>query len=156
MKEYNDSIPYWNENTPQQLSVSQTVEAVQDVSKNIRDHALQVREIMKTLRQTGAISEIVMAIRESSFAVRDTVRDINETTKELKSKGAINETANAVENTVQHAEQSITTVKEITNDVRRVTPHTTKAVKDGIDSISQETSKISEKVLQGIKDKVGV
>ncbi|MFZ8921670.1 MAG: hypothetical protein ACO2Y5_07925 [Nitrosopumilaceae archaeon] len=156
MKEYNDSIPYWNENTPQQLTVSQTVEVVQDVSKNIRDHAIQIREIMKTLRQSGAISEVVLAIRESSFAVRDTVRDINETTKELKNNGTINETANAVENTVQNVEQSITTVKEITNDVRRVTPQTSKAVKQGIDSITKETSHIGGKMMQGIKDKVGV
>lgn len=155
MKEYNDSIPYWNENTPQRLAVSQTVEVVQDVSKNIKDHAFQIREIMKTLRQTGVISEVVMAIRESSFAVRDTVRDINETTKELKSSGTINETANAVENTVQNVEQSITTVKEITNDVRRVTPRTSKAVKYGIDSIAQETNQIGEKMIQGIKNKVG-
>ena len=154
MKEFN-SIPSWNENKPEQITVKQTVNAIQNISKNIREHALQIRETMKTLRQTGTITEIALAIRESSFAIRDTVRDINETTKELQKSGIVNDTANALEMTLENAEQSVTTVKQITSDVKIATPHTSKVVKNGIDVISQETSQMTEKVIVGIKSKVG-
>ncbi|MGD8707866.1 MAG: hypothetical protein PVI88_04195 [Nitrosopumilaceae archaeon] len=154
MKEFN-SVPSWNENKPEQITIAQTVGTIQNVSKNIREHAFQIRETMKTLRQTGAITEIAMAIRESSFAIRDTVRDINETTKELQKNGILNDTASAVENTLENAEQSVTTVKQITSDVKSSTPHTATVVKNGIDVISQETSQMTEKVMLGIKNKVG-
>ncbi len=107
---------------------------------------------MKTLRESGAIPEMAEAIREGSFAVRDTVKDINEATQELKKNGVLVDTASAVENTLKSAEESITTVKEITTGVGKASPHTTKTVQDGIDMVKNETSKVTEKVVKGIKN----
>ena len=112
----------------QQLTAKETVGSIQNVSKNIREYSLRMRETMKTLRESGAIPEMAEAIREGSFAVRDTVKDINEATQELKKNGVLIDTASAVENTLKSAEESITTVKEITTGVGKASPHTTKAV----------------------------
>jgi len=44
------------------------------------------------------------------------------------------------------------TVKEITTGVGKASPHTTKVVHDGIDMVKNETSKVTEKVVKGIKN----
>lgn len=154
MKDYNNSIPYWNENSVNQLTAKQTVGAIQNVSKNIREYSLAMRETMKTLRESGAIPEFALAIREGSFAVRDTVKDLNQTAQELKRNGSVNDTASAVESTFQTAEESISTVKELAIDAGKASPTATKAVKDGIDTIKTETNQFSGKIVEGIKKRV--
>jgi len=157
MKEYNnhqngssqgDLVHKW--------TATETVEAIQNVSKNIREYSFKMRETMKTLRESGAIPEMADAIREASFAVRDTVNDINETTKELKRKGAIVDTAGAIENTLKIAEESASTVKDIATDAGRVSPHTTKAIHKGVDLVKKETSHMTGMVIKDLKTKVGV
>ena len=138
-----------------QLTAKETVGIIQNISKNIRDYSLRMRETMKTLRESGAIPEMAQAIREGSFAVRDTVEDINAVTNELKKNGVIVDTANALENTLKSAEKSITTVKEITTEAERTSPLTAKSVQDGIDIVKKGTSQVTEKVLKGVKNKVG-
>ena len=155
MNEYNDSIPYWNENESYQLTAKQTVGAIQNVSNNIKAYALQMKETVKILRQTGAIPEIALAIKETTYAVRDTVKELNETAQDLKKNGLIKDTANAVETTVKNAEESIATVKEITNDAQKASPYTSKVVKDGIDVFTKETVQMTGKLMEGIKTKVG-
>ncbi|MCI4432932.1 MAG: hypothetical protein JHC41_04955 [Nitrosopumilus sp.] len=136
-------------------TANETVEAIQNVSKNIREYSSKMRETMKTLRESGAIPEMADAIREASFAVRDTVNDINETTKELKRKGAVVETASAIENTLKFAEASAATVKEIATDAGKASPHTTKAIHDGVDIVKKKTSHVTGKVIKDLKNKVG-
>ena len=142
-----DSIKQW--------TAKETVEAIQNVSKNIREYSFKMRETMKTLRESGAIPEMADAIREASFAVRDTVNDINETTKELKRNGVVVDTASAIENTLKFAEASATTVKEIATDAGKASPHTTKAIHKGIDIVKKETTHMTGKVIKDIKNKVG-
>lgn len=155
MIQYNDTIPYWNEDSVFQLKAQQAAGAIHDISKNIQDYSLQMRQTMKTLRESGAIPELALAIREGSFAVRDIVRDVNETTQELKQAGIISDTASAVENTFRTAEESIQTVKDISNDASHASPKTSKAVKEGFETLRKETSHATGKVMVGIKNKVG-
>ena len=153
MNQYNQQSS--QEDLVQKWTAKETVDAIQNVSKNIREYSFKMRETMKTLRESGAIPEMADAIREASFAVRDTVNDINETTKELKKKGAIVDTAGAIENTLKLAEDSMGTVKEIATDAGKASPHTTHAIQNGFDVVKKETSQMSEKVLKNIKSKVG-
>ena len=136
-----------------QLNANQTVETIQNISKNIREHSLQMRQTMKTLRESGAIPEIVLAIRDGSFAVRDIAKDISETTQELKKNGTIHETASAVENTLKSAEDSVMTVKDLAVVAGRTSPNTIQVVKDGVDTVRKETSLVTEKMMEGIKNK---
>ena len=137
-----------------QLNANQTVETIQNISRNIREHSFQMSQTMKTLRESGAIPEIASAIRDSSFAVRDIAKDISETTQELKKNGMVNETANAVENTLKSAEESVMTVKDLAIVAGKTSPNTVQAVKGGADTVRKETSHVSEKVMKGIKNKV--
>lgn len=137
-----------------QLNANQTVESIQNISRNIRGHSLQMRQTMKTLRESGAIPEIALAIRDSSFAVRDIAKDINETTKDLKRNGAVHETASAVENTLKSAEESMMTVKDLATVTGKTSPNTIQAVKKSVDTVRKEASHVTEKVMQGVKNKV--
>ena len=157
MKDYNIS----QNQSPQgelvhRWTANETVEAIQNVSKNIREYSFKMRETMKTLRESGAIPGMADAIREASFAVRDTVNDINETTKELKRKGVVVDTANAIENTLKLAEESATTVKDIATDAGKATPETTKVIHNGIVFVKKKTSHATGKAIKNIKHKVGV
>ena len=137
-----------------QFNANQTVETIQNISKNIREHSLQMRQTMKTLRESGAIPEIALAIRDGSFAVRDIAKDINETTQELKKNGTVHETASAVENTLRSAEESMTTVKDLATVAGKTSPNTIQVVKEGADSVRKEASHMTGKMMKSIKNKV--
>lgn len=145
-----------HEDPVQQWTAKKTVEAIQNVSKNIKEYSTRMRETAKALRESGAIPEMAYAIRDASFAVRDTVNDINETTKDLKKRGIVVDTANAIENTLKSAEESVVTVKEIASDAGKASPQTTMAIHEGIDIIKKETTQVSGKVLKDLKHKVGI
>lgn len=156
MKDYNNnSNPSLEIFRGSQLTTKETVRTIQNISKNIREYSLRMRETMKTLHESGSIPEMAEAIREGSFAIRDTVRDINAATQEMKKNGVIVDTVSALENTLKSAEQSIATVKEITKEAEKASPRTTKSVQDGIDIVKKETRQVTEKIVEGVKNKVG-
>ena len=155
MKEYNNnSNSSWKGVNVHQFSAKETVGTIQNVSKNIREYSIRMRETMKTLNESGAIPEMTQAIRDGSFALRDTVRDINDATQEMKKNGVIVDTANAVENTLDSVENSVQTVREITADARNASPSTAKTVQYGIDAVKNETNQVTGKVMKSIKNKV--
>ncbi len=149
MKTYDNSNPSLELVRGQQFTVKETVGTIQNISKNIRDYSLQMRDTVKTLRESGAIPEMVEAIRDGSFAVRDTVKDINAATLELKKNRTITETATAVENTLKTAEQSMSTIKEISSDAAKASPQATKAFQEGIDRVKNQTSQATRKMVEG-------
>jgi methyl-accepting chemotaxis protein len=149
MKDYNNSNPSLEIVRGQQFTVKETVGTIQNISKNIRDYSLQMRDTVKTLRESGAIPEMVEAIRDGSFAVRDTVKDINAATLELKKNRTITDTATAVENTLKSAEQSITTIKEISTDAVNASPKATKAFQESVARVKDETNHMKRKVVEG-------
>lgn len=154
MKNYNNTNATSYEDAKQEWDPKQTVETLQNISRNIRGYSLKMKETMKALRESGAIPELAEAIREGSFAVRDTANDINQTTKELKRKGIFVDTASAIESTFKSAEESIETVKAITMESKIASPHASKALHDGLDAVKKETNLVSGIVMKGIKHKV--
>ena len=142
--------------TVQQDTPKKTLEAIQNISKKTREYSSTIRETMKMLRESNAIPEMAESIRYASFAVRDTVNDISETTKDLKKRGVIVDTAGSIETTLKSAEDSIAIVKELTNEGAKASPHTTKAVNDGIESLKKETNNVTGKVLRDVKTQVGL
>jgi len=153
MKDYNRNQ---NQNDVHQWTPKETVDAIQNVSKNIREYSFRMRETMKTLRESGAIPEMADAIKGATFAVRDTVNDINETTKDLKQKNVFVETAGAIEHTLTTVEDSVATVKELTTGAVKASPHASKVIHDGLDLVKKETPRVTGKVMKGFKTKVGV
>ena len=154
MKNYNNPIATSQEDAIPQWNPKETVETLQNISKNIRGYSMKIKETMQVLRESGAIPEFAEAIRASSFAIRDTVNDINETTKDLQRKGIFVDTASAIENTYKSAEESIETVKEIAIDSGLASPHASHAIHSGFDVVKKETNLVTGIVMKGIKHKV--
>ncbi|MDH3854181.1 MAG: hypothetical protein OES23_06965, partial [Nitrosopumilus sp.] len=75
-------------------------------------------------------------------------------TQDFKRNGIVHETANAVENTLKSAEESMTTVKDLATVAGKTSPNTIQAVKDGVDTVRKETSHVTTKMMNGIKNKV--
>ncbi len=157
MKDYtHNQIQSSQEDKVHQRTAIETVEAIQNVSRNIREYSFRMRETMKTLRESGAIPEMADAIHQASLAVRDTVNDINETTKELKRKGVVVDTASVIENTLKSAKESVATVKEITTDAGRASPETTKAIQHGLEIVKRETGHATGKMMKGLRHKAAL
>ena len=155
MKNYNNNLNLSSEEVRlQQLNANQTVENIQNISRNIREYSLQMRQTMQTLRESGAIPEVALAIRDGSFAARDIAKNISETTQDFKRNGIVHETASAVENTLKSAEESMITVKDLATVAGKTSPNTIQAVKDGVDTVRKETSHVTTKMMKGIKNKV--
>ena len=155
MKNYNNNPNLSSEEVRlQQLNANQTVENIQNISRNIREYSLQMRQTMQTLRESGAIPEVALAIRDGSFAARDIAKNISETTQDFKRNGIVHETASAVENTLKSAEESMITVKDLATVAGKTSPNTIQAVKDGVDTVRKETSHVTTKMMEGIKNKV--
>jgi len=154
MKNYNNNPNLSSEEVRiQQLNANQTVENIQNISRNIREYSLQMRQTMQTLRESGAIPEVALAIRDGSFAARDIAKNISETTQDFKRNGIVHETASAVENTLKSAEESMITVKDLATVAGKTSPNTIQAVKDGVDTVRKETSHVTTKMMNGIKNK---
>jgi len=155
MKNYNNNPNLSSEEVRlQQLNANQTVENIQNISRNIREYSLQMRQTMQTLRESGAIPEVALAIRDGSFAARDIAKNISETTQDFKRNGIVHETASAVENTLKSAEESMITVKDLATVAGKTSPNTIQAVKDGVDTVRKETNHVTTKMMKGIKNKV--
>lgn len=146
----------FQQDTDQQNTPKKTLETIQNISKKVREYSSTMRETMKTLRESDAIPEMAEAIRYASFAVRDTVNDISETTKDLKKRGIIVDTAASIETTLKSAGNSIAIVKEMTLDGAKASPHTTKAINNGIESLKKEANSVTGKVLSDVKTQVGL
>jgi hypothetical protein len=155
MKNYNNNPNLSSEEVRlQQFNANQTVENIQNISRNIREYSLQMRQTMKTLRESGAIPEVALAIRDGSFAARDIAKNISETTQDFKRNGIVHETASAVENILKSAEESMITVKDLATVAGKTSPNTIQAVKDGVDTVRKETNHVTTKMMKGIKNKV--
>jgi len=155
MKNYNNNPHLSSEEVRiQQLNANQTVESIQNISRNIREYSLQMRQTMQALRESGAIPEVALAIRDGSFVARDIAKNISETAQDFKRNGIVHETANAVENTLKSAEESMTTVKDLATVAEKTSPNTIQAVKDSVDTVRKETSHVTTKMMNGIKNKV--
>lgn len=155
MKNYNNNPHLSSEEVRiQQLNANQTVESIQNISRNIREYSLQMRQTMQALRESGAIPEVALAIRDGSFVARDIAKNISETAQDFKRNGIVHETANAVENTLKSAEESMITVKDLATVAGKTSPNTIQAVKDDVDTVRKETSHVTTKMMNGIKNKV--
>jgi hypothetical protein len=77
-------------------STQRTIQTIKDVANNIREASFRMRDVVRALRETGAIDELTTAVREAMIAARDTTREISETAKELKDRGVIKDTVTAV------------------------------------------------------------
>lgn len=107
---------------------------------------MQIRETVRTLRESGGLHEISEAVSIAAIAARDTARDINETAKELQEKGVIDNTVNAISETASTTKD---TVKQFKGQASK-SAGTLKATKQDL----QETGKDLKEIGQNLKESV--
>jgi hypothetical protein len=99
-------------NEPVDPSLIRPIFMIKEVAKNLRDSSHKMREMVKALRESGAIDELSEAVKEATIAARDTVKEVNDATNDLKEKGVIRETLVAAEEVNNAARETMQTVKE--------------------------------------------
>jgi methyl-accepting chemotaxis protein len=93
-------------------SPEEVAESIKAIAKNIRDSSMQVRQTVKTLRESGGLQELTEAINMAVIAARDTAKDINDTARELQESGMIDQTRSAVEETASTTRDTVQRVRE--------------------------------------------
>ena len=111
--------------------------------KNIREASARIRDIVRTLRQSGAIEEIAQAVQEAIIAARDSAKEISDIAKDLRERDIIKDTASAVEETTIAAHKTAQIVKDIAQETAETAPITTQTVKDAASKIKKTKRKIS-------------
>src|SRR5918912_1492028 len=107
-----------------------TVDSIKNIARTIRDASARMREVVRAVRQSGAIDELTQAIHEASIAAKDTSNEIRETTKDLRDRGIIRDTAKAIEQTNIAARETADTVRQTAEQARQSAPQTTESLKE--------------------------
>jgi methyl-accepting chemotaxis protein len=89
-----------------------------------------MRDMVRAVRQSGAIDELATAVHEAMIAARDTTKEISETAKELKERGVIKGTAVSVDETAIAAHEISETVKHTAQQIGESVPVTSETLKE--------------------------
>jgi methyl-accepting chemotaxis protein len=111
-------------------STQKTIDTIRGVANNIREASVRIRNIVRAVRESGAIDELTTAIHEAVIAARDTTKEINETAKELKERGVIKDTAANVEKTVVAAREIGEAVKDTAQQIEESAPVTSDTLRE--------------------------
>ena len=111
-------------------NTEKTVESIKNIARSIKDGSARMRELVRAIRQSGAIDELAQAIHEASIAAKDTTKEISETTKDLRDRGIIRDTANAIEQTNIAARETADTVRQTAEQARQSAPQTTESLRE--------------------------
>jgi methyl-accepting chemotaxis protein len=122
-------------------STQRTIQTIKDVANNIREASFRIRDLVRALRETGAIDELTTAVHEAMIAARDTTREISETAKELKDRGVIKDTATAVEETAAAAREIGETARSAAQQVGESAPLTSEAIRSAATGVKTRTKR---------------
>ena len=122
-------------------STQKTIQTIKDVASNIREASSRMRDLVRALRESGAIDDLTSAIHEAMIAGRDITREINNTAKELKERGVIKDTATAVEETVTTAREIGETVIHTAQQVGESAPLTGETIRNAATRAKTRTKK---------------
>lgn len=111
-------------------STQKTIDTIRDIASNIREASSRMRDVVRAVRQSGAIDELATAVHEAMIAARDTTKEISETAKELKERGVIKDTAVSVDETAVAAREISETVKHTAQQIGESVPVTSETLKE--------------------------
>jgi uncharacterized protein YjgD (DUF1641 family) len=114
-----------------------TAELIKNLAKSIREASANMRDTVRTLRESGAIDEITQAIYEATVAARDTARELNDTARDLKERGIIKDTSAAVEQTTIAAIETAEILRDAARQTAEVAPHTTETVREAASKVKK-------------------
>jgi hypothetical protein len=111
------------------VDAQQTVEAIRNIARRIREESTRMRELVVAIHQSGAVEELVDSFREASLATLDTAKEINDAAHALRDRGAIRETAVAIDETAKAAQQTGETLRVAAREVGEAAPVTSETVR---------------------------
>src|SRR5215469_471569 len=97
-----------------------------DTIRDVAEASARIRDLVRAVRQSGAIDEVSTAVQESVIAARDGTKEINEIAKALKDTAAqVEETAVAARDigkVMRHLTHHITRSAIVTSETVREAP----------------------------------
>src|SRR5215831_12388174 len=81
-----------------------------DTIRDVAEASARIRDLVRAVRQSGAIDEVSTAVQEAVVAARDGTKEINEIAKALK-------------DTVTQVEETAVAAREICEAMRHLTQH---------------------------------
>jgi methyl-accepting chemotaxis protein len=125
-------------------STQRTIQTIEHVASNIREASSRMRDVVRALRESGAIDELTTAVHEAMIAARDTTREISETAKELKDRGLIKDTATAVEETAAAAREIGETARDTAQQVGESAPLKGETIRKAATGIKTRTKRSTQ------------
>ena len=129
---------------PVDHSTPKTIQTIKDVAINIREASSRMRDVVRALRESGAIDELTSAIQEAMIAARDTTREINNTAKELNERGVIKDTATAIDETITTAREIGESVIHTAQQVGESAPLTGETIRNAATRAKTRTKKSTQ------------
>lgn len=99
---------------------------------------MRMRDVVRAVRQSGAIDELATAVHEAVIAARDTTKEINETAKGLKERGVIKDTATHVEETAVAAREIGKALKHTAAQIGESIPLTSETLKEAATKVKSK------------------
>src|SRR5215469_5971076 len=104
-----------------------------DTIRDVAEASVRIRDLVRAVRQSGAIDEVSTAVQEAVIAARDGTKEINEIAKALKGTAAqVEETAIAareIGKAMRHLTQRINRSAIVTSETVREAPTKVKSKK---------------------------
>src|SRR5215831_17721025 len=95
-----------------------------DTIRDVAEASARIRDLVRAVRQSGAIDEVSTAVQEAVVAARDGTKEINEIAKALK------DTAAQVEETAIAAREIGQAMRHLTQHINRSTIVTSETVRE--------------------------
>jgi uncharacterized protein YjgD (DUF1641 family) len=101
----------------------EAAENIKRIAQNVREQSIKFRDIVRSMRESGALKEISEAARDAVAASRDAARDISETAKELRESGVVDDTAAAIRETRDIARDTAKGISEKARELKGAAPN---------------------------------
>jgi methyl-accepting chemotaxis protein len=110
---------------------SDTMTAV-DTIRDVAEASARIRDLVRAVRQSGAIDEVSTAVQEAVIAARDGTKEINEIAKALK------DTATQVEETAVAAREIGEAMRHLTQHINRFAIVTSETVREAATKVKSK------------------
>ena len=103
-----------------------------DTIRDVAEASARIRDLVRAVRQSGAIDEVSTAVHEAVIAARDGTKEINEIAKALK-------------DTAAQVEETAVTAREIGKAMRHLTQHINRSAIVTSETVREAATKVKSK-----------
>ena len=103
-----------------------------DTIRDVAEASARIRDLVRAVRQSGAIDEVSTAVHEAVIAARDDTKEINEIAKALK-------------DTAAQVEETAIAAREIGQAMRHLTQHINRSAIVTSETVRETATKVKSK-----------